>query len=162
MSRRNCTTDCTVSIPISELNGFINVKLKDGKYFAIQLMDEPLYESIVWGQNMILPINKIYEYLNGEKVYWRVDEVHESVLTPFQKKMFETLLNEVSYGVIITYGKLARWLRSSPRGVAMALKYNTCPIVLPCHRVVSKGGIGGFSSGIKWKKYLLSLEGGKL
>jgi len=154
--------DCTVSIPISELNGFINVKLKDRKYFAIQLMDKPLYESIVWDQNIILPISKIYEYLSGEKVYWRIDEVHESVLTPFQRKMFEFLLNEVSYGSIITYGELARWLRSSPRGVAMALRHNPCPIVLPCHRVVGKKGIGGFSAGIKWKKYLLSLEGVKL
>ena len=155
-------TDCTVSIPITELNGFINVKLKNGKYFEIQLMDKPLYESIVWDQNIILPISKIYKYLRGEKVYWRIDEVHESVLTPFQKKMFETLLNKVSYGEIITYGELASWLESSPRGVAIALKYNPCPIVLPCHRVVSKKGIGGFSAGIKWKKYLLSLEGVKL
>lgn len=125
-------------------------------------MDKPLYESIGWDRNIILPISKIYKYLRGEKVYWRINEVHESVLTPFQKKMFETLLKRVSYGAIITYGELARWLRSSPRGVAMALKHNPCPIVLPCHRVVSKKGIGGFSAGIKWKKYLLSLEGVKL
>ena len=30
---------------------------------------------------------------------------------------------------------------------------------LPCHRVVATRGPGGFSSGLAWKRYLLSLEG---
>lgn len=38
------------------------------------------------------------------------------------------------------------------------MKYNTNLIVVPCHRVVSTRGIGGFSLGVDFKKKLLELE----
>jgi len=43
--------------------------------------------------------------------------------------------------------------------VGQALGRNPLPVLLPCHRVVATRGPGGFSSGLAWKRYLLSLEG---
>jgi len=43
------------------------------------------------------------------------------------------------------YGELARELASSARAVGQACGANPIPIVIPCHRVVSKAGIGGFA-----------------
>ena len=49
------------------------------------------------------------------------------------------------------------------RAVGNALGENPVPIVVPCHRVLHSGGsIGGFSSGLTWKRYLLGLEGGQM
>ncbi|HEU0187059.1 MAG TPA: methylated-DNA--[protein]-cysteine S-methyltransferase [Gallionellaceae bacterium] len=44
------------------------------------------------------------------------------------------------------YGELARELASSPRAVGQACGANPIPIVVPCHRVVSKTGLGGFAN----------------
>ena len=45
------------------------------------------------------------------------------------------------------------------RAVGGALGRNPLPIIVPCHRVIrSSGELGGFGSGIKWKRFLLELE----
>ena len=42
------------------------------------------------------------------------------------------------------YGDLAQQITSSPRAVGQACGANPLPIIIPCHRVVSKAGMGGF------------------
>ena len=49
------------------------------------------------------------------------------------------------------------------RAVGSACGANELPIIIPCHRVVaSNGGLGGFSNGLKLKRFLLRLEGVEL
>jgi hypothetical protein len=37
------------------------------------------------------------------------------------------------------------------------------PIVVPCHRIIhADQSIGGFSSGLEWKRFLLEIEHGQL
>ena len=43
-----------------------------------------------------------------------------------------------------SYGDLAAQLHSSPRAVGQSCGANPVPIFIPCHRVVSKSGMGGF------------------
>ena len=43
-----------------------------------------------------------------------------------------------------TYGDLARELKSSARAIGGACGANPIPIVVPCHRIVAAGGLGGF------------------
>ncbi len=68
------------------------------------------------------------------------------------------------YGQVITYGDLARQIGNpgAARAVGGALNRNPLPLVVPCHRVVSKGGIGGFALGGDIKRTLLQLEGVRL
>ena len=48
--------------------------------------------------------------------------------------------------------------RTAPR--ARSAQTTASPIVLPCHRVVAAGGIGGYGSlGVEYKRRLLALEG---
>jgi methylated-DNA-[protein]-cysteine S-methyltransferase len=52
---------------------------------------------------------------------------------------------------------------ASPRPVGSACGANRVPIVIPCHRVVASGGIGGFmharsGSPIEIKRWLLHHE----
>ena len=61
------------------------------------------------------------------------------------------------------YGELAQQLTSSPRAVGQACGANPFPIVIPCHRVVSKAGIGGFmhqrnGKALDIKRWLLAHE----
>lgn len=77
----------------------------------------------------------------------------------FQEKVL-FLAKKVPRGKVATYGEIARILRTSPRAVGQALHANSCPIKIPCHRVVkSDGSLGGYSGGVKKKIELLEKEG---
>jgi len=77
--------------------------------------------------------------------------------TVFQQRMRMELL-KIPAGETRTYGEVARDLQTSPRAMGQALGANPLPIMIPCHRVVAVGGLGGFASGSLWKQKLLSFE----
>jgi methylated-DNA-[protein]-cysteine S-methyltransferase len=64
--------------------------------------------------------------------------------TAHQRKVWQTMC-DIPRGQTRQYGELARELASSPRAVGQACGANPVPIVIPCHRVVSKAGMGGFA-----------------
>ena len=85
--------------------------------------------------------------------------------TDFQRAVWKRL-QAIPPGATCTYGEIARELNSSPRAVGNACRANPVPIVIPCHRVVSANGIGGYggaTSGkrLKIKQWLLEHEGGR-
>ncbi len=82
--------------------------------------------------------------------------------TTFQKKVWREL-QKIPLGKALTYGDLAKKLKTSPRAVGNACRANPCPIIVPCHRVVSKNGLGGFAGKqtgrlMDIKKFLLTHE----
>jgi methylated-DNA-[protein]-cysteine S-methyltransferase len=64
--------------------------------------------------------------------------------TEFQHRVWSAI-RAIPCGSVITYGTIARQIGSVPRAVGQACGDNWFPIVIPCHRVVSASGIGGFS-----------------
>lgn len=84
--------------------------------------------------------------------------------TPFQQRVWAAL-RAIPSGETRSYGELARELDSSPRAVGGACRANPILLLIPCHRVVSASGIGGFAGesgeGVKLalKRRLLALEG---
>jgi methylated-DNA-[protein]-cysteine S-methyltransferase len=64
--------------------------------------------------------------------------------TAFQRRVWQAI-NEIPPGIVLTYGQLAKQIGSVPRAVGQACGANFFPIVIPCHRVVGSGDIGGFS-----------------
>jgi methylated-DNA-[protein]-cysteine S-methyltransferase len=67
-------------------------------------------------------------------------------------------------GETLTYGEVAARLGmpGAARAVGLALGKNPLPIVIPCHRILAKGGkTGGFSTygGAATKMRLLAIEG---
>jgi methylated-DNA-[protein]-cysteine S-methyltransferase len=63
--------------------------------------------------------------------------------TAHQTKVWQAI-SAIPSGQTRNYGDLATLLGSSPRAVGQACGANPIPIVIPCHRVVSKSGFGGF------------------
>lgn len=63
--------------------------------------------------------------------------------TPFRRRVWQAL-REIPPGQPLSYGELAQRLGSAPRAVGQACGANPLPIVVPCHRVVAKNGLGGF------------------
>jgi len=83
--------------------------------------------------------------------------------TDFQQKVWAEL-RKIPSGQVRTYGEIAQKLNSSPRAVGNACRKNPFPVIVPCHLVVSKTGIGGFAGAtegeyMKIKRQLLAHEG---
>ncbi len=64
-------------------------------------------------------------------------------------------------GETTTYGELARKLGrpGASRAIGQAVGANPVPVVVPCHRVLARTGLGGFSGGLELKQRLLAHEG---
>jgi methylated-DNA-[protein]-cysteine S-methyltransferase len=82
--------------------------------------------------------------------------------TPFQRSVWDAM-RAIPRGRTRTYGELARELGGEARAVGQACGDNRLPIVIPCHRVVAAGGIGGFAHAtdgylIEAKRWLLLHE----
>ena len=83
--------------------------------------------------------------------------------TAFQRRVWNAI-RAIRRGRTRGYGDIARELGSSARAVGQACGENPYPLVVPCHRVVSSSGLGGFAhrSGgylIEAKRWLLAHEG---
>ena len=82
--------------------------------------------------------------------------------TPHQQKVWQAMRN-IPLGETRSYGELAAELKSAAQAVGQACGANPIPIIIPCHRVVGKSGLGGFmrhSSGasLDIKRWLLAHE----
>lgn len=105
----------------------------------------------------------------AELLHYFVDPRHAISLplafagTPYMRRVW-IALTEIPPGSTETYGSLARQLGSGPRAVAAACRANTFAIAVPCHRVVSATGLGGYCGQtegplLEIKRWLLRHEG---
>jgi len=83
--------------------------------------------------------------------------------TDFQCRVWRAI-GAIPSGRTQTYLDVARQLRTAPRPVGGACGANRIPLMIPCHRVLGSGGIGGFmrmrrGPGIEIKRWLLRHEG---
>ena len=80
--------------------------------------------------------------------------------TVFQQRVRGELL-KIPFGSIKTYGQLAAVLKTSNRAIGQACRRNPIAILIPCHRVVAAGDIGGYMGNghIHIKRWLLEHEG---
>jgi len=67
----------------------------------------------------------------------------------------------IPFGQTRRYGDLARELGVPAQAIGQACGANPIPILVPCHRILSATGLGGFSApgGVETKVALLKLEG---
>jgi methylated-DNA-[protein]-cysteine S-methyltransferase len=103
-------------------------------------------------------IRQLRAYLAGRPTVFRLP------LSPdggrFQRMVW-AFVHDIPYGATLTYGELASLTGSGARAVAKVCGQNPIPILIPCHRVVGKRTLGGFSApgGQATKQKLLALEG---
>lgn len=99
---------------------------------------------------------------------WLADARHEIDLpfelggTHHQCNVWQAML-DIPVGQTLTYGQLAKKIGSSAQAVGQACGSNPIPIVIPCHRVVARSGLGGFmkhaaGESLDIKRWLLDHE----
>ncbi|BEP17695.1 hypothetical protein PYJP_10470 [Pyrofollis japonicus] len=90
-------------------------------------------------------------FKGAERVSWK---------DPHSRREIVYLLTMlVPVGHTVTYSVLAELTGTSPRAIGAYMRANKDIVVVPCHRVVSKTGLGGYSRGLEFKKKLLKIEG---
>ena len=86
-------------------------------------------------------------------------ELDMSACTDFQKQIY-ALVQAIPRGQTMTYGEVAACAGKpgAARAVGRAMATNPFAILVPCHRVVAKKGLGGYLWGTEMKEKLLRLE----
>jgi O-6-methylguanine DNA methyltransferase len=100
---------------------------------------------------------QLQEYARGERREFQLElDLRGS---EFELRVWNAL-RAIPWGQTRTYGEIARAIGDpgAARAVGRANGCNPLPIIVPCHRVVSSTGLGGFSAGLEWKQRLLALE----
>lgn len=67
--------------------------------------------------------------------------------TVFQKRIWQAL-RVLPPGATCSYGELAGMLGTGARAIGNACRANPLPIVIPCHRVLARQGLGGYSGAV--------------
>ncbi len=82
--------------------------------------------------------------------------------TPYRQRVWQVLLN-IPSGATRSYGDIAEELGSAALAVGQACGANPIPLVIPCHRVLARHGLGGFmhrrdGDALDIKRWLLEHE----
>ena len=104
-------------------------------------------------------VERLNLYFNGYQTSFP-DELDLSAGTDFQRKVWD-ITRLIPYGETRSYSWIAGKIGNlnTVRAVGQALGENPLPVIVPCHRVLTKdGGLGGYERGIEMKRYLLWLE----
>jgi len=102
---------------------------------------------------------QLNEFLAGKRQDFSIP--YKLYGTEFQVKVWEAL-KSIPYGETRSYKEIAEIVGSpkAVRAVGGALHMNPIPLILPCHRVIGKGGaLVGFGLGLDMKRRLLVIEG---
>lgn len=114
------------------------------------------------------PVNAVAREVKGQiEAYLKqalfVFDLPLSVEGTLHQKAVWMLMRQIPAGYVRTYGDVAKQLKSSPRAVGQACGANPVPVVIPCHRIIGKGSLGGFmnasaGNSLDIKRWLLSHE----
>jgi O-6-methylguanine DNA methyltransferase len=102
-------------------------------------------------------LEQIAAYARGDRKRF---DVHLDLRgTAFQRSVWDAD-RRIPYGQTRTYADVARAIGKprAVRAVGGANGKNPVPLLVPCHRIVARDGIGGFTGGLHHKRRLLALE----
>jgi methylated-DNA-[protein]-cysteine S-methyltransferase len=110
-------------------------------------------------------IGAVRRHACGDEVDYSAFALDLRPVPSLHRQVYEAA-RRIGWGKTSTYGELARaiGMPDAARAVGHALSRNPVAIIVPCHRVLSRNGLGGFSAygGPSAKARLLALEGMKL
>ena len=134
--------------------GVLSVSERDGAVVRLAWSAEAT------GQSALLDraLEQLRAYFAGELTEFDLPLQVEG--SEFQKAVCAAML-AIPFGETRTYGDIASDLGAPPQPVGNACGGNPIPVIIPCHRVLSASGLGGFSGqgGVETKVALLKHEG---
>ncbi len=133
--------DAVVATPLPGIGARLGIRIEAGRLSLVKPVGMVMPEQAPSSGIAREVIQQLEGYFgNGE---WCFSLPVSKRGTDHQLRVWNAL-GEIPPGETMTYGELARHLGSGPRAVGNACRSNPVPIVVPCHRVVSATGLGGF------------------
>lgn len=110
-----------------------------------------------WTPVLRLAADQVTAYFAGERTEF--DLPLNPAGTEFQQSVYRAM-QAIPMGETKTYGEIAKSLDCPAQPVGQACGANPIPVIIPCHRVLSAKGVGGFSGcgGVETKIALLRHE----
>ena len=152
MTIEKCVTDCFFA---NKVKRWVAVEADPVSIRSVKLFEQRSGE-----ESITLPVtHDLQRYFMGENVDFSSYDVDLSGFTPFQQEVL-TATRSVHWGTCITYSQLADMAGrpKAVRAIGNTLGLNRVPVIIPCHRIVSKHGPGGYSLGVGLKLELLRIE----
>ena len=151
--------------------GEINVAVLDGALAWLDFADNREREAKLltryYGRHKRVPADNPHGFGDCLKAYFDGDLAAfdgmnlAAVGTEFQRRVWAAL-RKVRPGQVASYVDIAKRLDKplNARAVGQANANNPFALVVPCHRIIAKGGgLGGYAGGLKRKDWLLKHEG---
>ena len=132
---------CVIASPIGKLG--ITTQLVDGSLMISEISYLPKGVRAIFPQNDLAREAKVQLEAYFDNPFFRFNLPLKPQGTPFQNRVW-TAIGEIEAGKTTTYGALAKRIKSGSRAVGGACGANFYPLVIPCHRVLSADGLGGF------------------
>jgi methylated-DNA-[protein]-cysteine S-methyltransferase len=154
-----------LSLKASEL-GLTHLQVDDlaikSTKMAIQDL-QTLSDNSVWLErakaHLTATIAQLAEYFDGTRQMFSVPLAPKG--TAFQQQVWQAL-SSLHFGQVCSYSDIANSIDrpKAVRAVGAANGANPIAIIVPCHRVIGKGGqLTGYAYGLDMKQFLLNLEG---
>ncbi len=158
----------TVQSPVGELllvaapAGLANLHYLDGRLDGVlETLARTRSPRIVESAKALDPWRReLDEYFEGRRTRFEAP-LDWAQMAPFQQRILRATA-EIPFGHTSTYQHVAAEAGNprASRAAGNALGANPLAIIVPCHRVLRKGGaFGGYTGGLERKHYLLALEG---
>ena len=135
--------------------GWITIKSSGSKIISVKFGKIKKYKS---SKFLIYVSKQIKLYTLGKLK--KINVSYSLSGSDLQNKIWKEL-SKIKFGTTVSYGYIAKKLKTSPRYVGNVCGQNNLLLIIPCHRVVrADGSLGGFSGlgGVKLKKKLINLE----
>lgn len=134
-------TESYLALYVHPAFGHLQLHFSDGVLVQLDLPHQPLLQDAYnalpnpWQQ-------QLDAYFQGELTDFGV--AISPTGTAHDAKVWQAML-AIPYGKTRNYGDVAAEIGSSAQAVGNACGRNPLPIVVPCHRIVGRHGLGGFS-----------------
>lgn len=138
--------------------GWLYLESENDKLNKINFVKYPKFKSLEINQVLLDTIKELNLYFENKLKEFTIPLNLKG--TNFQISVWNEL-KKIPYGNLISYEELALKFNDAnkKRAVANANGKNNIPIIIPCHRVISKSGkLGGYSGGLDKKIELLKIE----
>ena len=150
------TYDAIYRTPVAPLG----IKMQGSRLASIDwLPDAELPTLVSSSQSLIGVIRALDQYFVDPESTNTI--IYNLTGTPFQQRVWRAL-QKIPPGKVMSYGQLARQLKTCSQAIGQACRTNPIAILIPCHRVVAAKGLGGYMGKqrqTRIKKWLLQHEG---
>jgi len=122
--------------------GYIGVRTEAGVIIELVYLPERFTAKAAQDQLAEQAEQQIAAYFQDPQFQFSLNL--KPVGTLFQQRVWAAIA-AIPCGQVLSYGQVAKHLKTAPRAVGQACGANPYPLIVPCHRVTAASGIGGFA-----------------